>query len=106
MGAQGKVKQWADVAYTATAAGSESATVTLPNGQVGKPVILKGSGSVSGVIKLTFGNAAVISVPVNPNAPAQEAAIPSEAFPALTGSVSLTIEADGAGTIRAYVGFS
>ena len=100
------VKQWASTAYAASAAGSETATVTLPGGQVGKPVMLRGSGSVSGQISLTYGNNAEIIVPVNPNAPYAETVIPSTAFPNPTGSVTLTITADGAGTIRALVGFA
>ena len=100
------VKQWADAAYTATAAGSESETVSLPGGQVGKPIMLRGSGSVSGKIVLRYGNNAQIIVPVNPNAPYSETPIPGTAFPNPTGSVTVTITADGAGTIRALVGFN
>ena len=100
------VKQWASVAYSPTAAGDEVATVTLPGGQVGKPLVLRGSGSVSGEITLTYGNNAQIKVPVNPNAPYSETQIPASAFPNPTGSVTVTITADGAGTIRAYVGFN
>ena len=100
------VKQWASEAYTASASGSSSETVTLPGGQVGKPVMLRGSGSVSGQISLTYGNNAEIIVPVNPNAPYAETAIPPSAFPNPTGTVTVTITADGAGTIRALVGFA
>lgn len=101
-----KPKQWAHKAYTATAAGSTTVTPTLPGGQVGRPVVLRGSGSVSGVITLTYGNNAEIAVPVNPNAPYSDAEIPASAFPAPTGQVSVTIAADGAGVIRAFIGFA
>jgi hypothetical protein len=104
-GSGANAKQWASVAYTATAAGSSSETVTLPGGQVGKPVMLRGSGSVSGQISLVYGNNAEILVPVNPNAPFSETPIPPTAFPAPTGSVTVTVTADGAGVVRALVGF-
>lgn len=100
------VKQWASTPYTASAAGSEDVTVTLPNNQVGKPLILKGSGNVSGQISLTFGNGSEVIVPINPNAPSSEAPIPPSGFPNPTGSVAVSITADGAGTIRALVGFA
>ena len=99
------VKQWADASYTATAAGSSSETITLPGGQVGKPIVLRGSGSVSGKITLTYGNNAQIIVPVNPNAPYSETEIPGTAFPNPTGSVTVTVATDGSGVIRALVGF-
>ena len=105
-GAGVKPKQWASAAYTATAAGSSNLTPQLPGGQVGRPTVLRGSGSVSGQIVLTYGNNAQIVVPVNPNAPFSDAEIPASAFPAPTGQVSVTVTADGAGVIRALVGFA
>jgi len=97
--------QEASTSYTFTAAGSETESASLPQGMVGKPIYIKASGSVSGAVKLTFGNGAQKVVPVNPNAPYNEVAVPASAFPAPTNSVSLTLEADGAGVIRAVVGF-
>lgn len=99
-------KQWASATYTASAAGSSTETITLPNQQTGRPVMLRGSGSVSGQIVLTYGNAAQIIVPVNPNAPFSESPIPASAFPNPTGSVTVTVTADGAGVIRALIGFA
>ena len=101
----GGAKQWASAAYTASAAGSSSETATLPSGQTGRPSILRVSGSVSGEVVLTYGNAAQIIAPVNPNAQYTDIQIPASAFPAPTGSVTMTLTADGAGVIRALIGF-
>lgn len=101
-----KPKQWASASYTASAAGSSTLSPQLPGGQVGRPVTLRGSGSVSGQVVLTYGNNAQIIVPVNPNAPFSDAEIPASAFPAPTGQVSVTVTADGAGVIRALIGFA
>ena len=100
------VKQWASASYTASAAGSSSETPTLPQGMVGKPLVIRASGSVSGQVTFTYANGAQILVPVNPNAEYTEEKIPDSAFPAPTNQVSVTLVADGAGVIRCLVGFA
>ena len=99
--------QGIDASYsnTFTAAGSVSGTAALGNGQVGKPVKIKVSGSVSGQALITYGNNASKIVPCNPNAPFTEDVIPASAFPKPTNAVSITLTADGAGVIRAIVTF-
>lgn len=99
----GSAKQWASAAVTST---TSSQAITLPSGQTGKPVVLRGSGTSSGQIALTYGNASQVIVPVNPNAEFTEIPIPASAFPAPTGSVTVDITVDGTGTIRALVGFA
>ena len=96
-----------DASYSNTfsAAGSVSGTASLGNGQVGKPVRIKVSGSVSGQAVITYGNNASKIVPCNPNAPFTEDVIPATAFPKPTNAVSITLTADGAGVIRAIVTF-
>lgn len=101
-----QAKQWASASYTASGAGTSSETATLPSNQTGKPILLRVSGSVSGQVVLTYGNAAQIIAPVNPNAPYSDIPIPGSAFPAPTGSVTMSLTADGAGVIRALVGFA
>ena len=99
--------QGMDASYsnTFTAAGSVSGTAALGNGQVGKPVKIKVSGSVSGQALITYGNNASKIVPCNPNAPFTEDVIPASAFPKPTNAVSITLTGDGAGVIRAIVTF-
>ena len=98
--------QTAIVSNTFTAAGTSAQTATLPGAAVGTPLAIVASGSVSGYVTLNVGNLAAISVPVNPNAPFTRVQIPRGAFLSKVGSVSLTLGADGAGTIRAIVSFS
>ena len=100
------VKQWAGNSNTFTAQGNASLTITLPSGQTGKPVIMRGSGSVSGQITLTYGNVAQVIVPINPNAPYSEVVIPPAAFPSPTSSVVVTVTGDAAGVIRCLIGFA
>lgn len=100
------VKLWASASNTFTAAGSASLTPALGAGQIGKPVVIRASGGVSGNVVLTFGNNAEIVVLVNPNAAYTEEVIPATAFPVASNSVSVTANADGAGTIRVAVGFA
>ncbi|MEM3829118.1 MAG: hypothetical protein QXP36_07895 [Conexivisphaerales archaeon] len=99
------IEQWASLTNTFSAAGTYSGAASLPAGQTGEPLLIRGSGNVSGMITLTFGNGAQVLVPVNPNAPYTEIPIPKSGFPFPVNSVSLTLTADGAGTIRALVGF-
>lgn len=99
----GVVKQWASASVTATTTG---VSVSLPTGQTGKPIKLRGSGTSSGQIALTFGNSSQVIVPVNPNAPFSEVDIPATAYIAPTNSVTVDITVDGTGTIRALVGFA
>lgn len=90
---------------TATAAGATAVTATLPNGQVGSPCKVRASGSVSGQVAINLANGQQIILPVNPNAPFTEQAIPASYFPGKMTSVSLTITLDVAGVIRAIVYF-
>lgn len=107
MGQQGtKATLWASAANTFTAAGNSTQTPTLPGGAVGIPVVVRASGNVSGQVAINISNTQQVIVPVNPNAPYTEVALPANAFPARTGQVSATLTADGAGTIRVLVGFS
>ena len=96
----------ATAANTFTAAGTASVTATLPGGAVGTPRKIRASGSVSGAVTLQYANAQELTVSVNPNAPYTELDIPPQAFPSKTGEVTVTLTADGAGTIRAIVDFS
>lgn len=98
--------QDAQAANTFTGAGTIVQTITLPGGAVGTPKTIKGTGSVSGYVTITYGNGAQVLVPVNPNAPFAERPIPPTAFPSKVGSVSVTLGADGAGVIRAIVSFA
>lgn len=100
-----QVVQWAAYSNTFSEAGTSSGSASLNAGQTGQPLVLRGSGSVSGSITLNFGNGAQLILPVNPNAPYSEISIPSTGFPFPVNAVSVTITADGAGTIRALVGF-
>lgn len=99
-------KQTAMASYTFTSATTQSETATLPGGAVGTPISITASGSVSGYVTLNVGNLAVLTLPVNPNAPFTRIAIPRGAFLSPVGSVTLTLGADGAGTIRAIVAFA
>lgn len=106
MGAGSAVKQWASAANTFTAAGTASVSPALPGSGTGRPIKLRASGSVSGQASITIGNTAAIIAPVNPNAGFTEVDIPASAFPSPVGSVTVSVTADGAGTIRAFVGFA
>ena len=96
---------WASFANTFTAAGTATGNATLPGGAVGTPVVVKGSGTVSGQVALNVSNVQQVIAPVNPNASPSVAPVPKSAFPVKTGAVSLTLTGDGAGVVRALVGF-
>ena len=97
---------WASAANTFSAAGSATSTPTLPGGAIGFPRVVRASGNVSGQVVVNISNNQQVIVPVNPNAPFTEVAIPASAFPIKTGQVSVTLTSDGAGTIRALIGFA
>lgn len=97
---------WAQASNTFSAAGTSAQTPTLPGGAVGTPRVVRASGSVSGYVTVNISNTQTVIVPVNPNAPYTEVALPPTAFPTKTGQVSVTLGADGAGTIRCLIGFS
>ncbi len=97
---------WASASNTFAAAGSSNQTATLPGSAVGRPRVLRASGSVSGQVSITISNTQTIIAPVNSNAPYTEVELPAYAFPTDTGAVPVTLDADGAGTIRALVGFA
>lgn len=103
-GAQGLL--WASTSNTFAAAGNASKTATLPGSAVGRPRMLRASGSVSGEVDIAVSNTQTLICPVNPNAPYTEIALPSYAFPTATGAVPVTLVADGAGVIRAVIGFA
>lgn len=99
------VKQWASTQLDA-AAGSQSVTVSLPAGQVGRPVKLKAGGAVNALVTITYGNNSQISAIVNPNAPPDVVDIPASGFPAPTNSITLTVNASAAGYVTLSVGFN
>lgn len=98
------IKQWASDALDA-AAGSQSETLSLPQGAVGIPKVLKVSGAVSALVTITFGNGAQVVAVCNPNGPKDEVEIPSTAFPNPTNSVAVTVNASAAGYVYIAVGF-
>jgi hypothetical protein len=100
------VKQWASAVIQLRQQAAPVKLQHLPQGMVGKPLVIRASGSVSGQVTFTYANGAQILVPVNPNAEYTEEKIPDAAFPAPTNQVSVTLVADGAGVIRCLVGFA
>lgn len=100
-----KASQTATLALNA-AAGAQSGTVTLPSGQVGKPLWMRVSGAVSCLVTVKFGNNSGVDAIVNPNGPADQVDIPASAFPAPTNSVDVTVNASAAGYVYVTVGFA
>lgn len=101
----GGVKQWASAALDAVA-GTQSLTVSLPAGQVGRPVKLKVAGAVAALVTLAFGNGSNIAAVVNPNGPGDQVDIPASGFPSPTNQVTLTVNASAAGYVYVTVGFA
>lgn len=105
-GSRGSGKQDATATATFTAAGSQNVTPELPGGATGRPIKVKASGSVSGVVLINVGTQAQLALPVNPNAPYTERDIPANAFPSPVNNLPLTIQATGAGAITVVVTFA
>lgn len=100
--------QNATAQHTATGAETAFTTVaaTLPGGAVGKPIKLKASGSVGGLVQIQFGSQASYTLAVAPNQLPVEYIIPGTAFPNAVNSVNVLFEAFGAGTLTGIVDFS
>lgn len=102
-------RQSAFASHTSTAAETSFTTVTpaLPAGATGKPILIKASGSISGVVQIQFGNNAQYQLPVAPNQNPVEWIPPPSAFPNDVNSVSIGIECSGGvGTILVVVEFA
>lgn len=107
--ASGGNKQTAVATHTSTAAETSFTTVnaTLPGGATGRPIKIKASGSVSGIVQFGFGAAAVYAIPVAPNQNPVEYTIPASAFPNKVNSVPVQFECTGGiGTLIAVVEFN
>ena len=108
MNSAGKSTQTAVATHTSTAAETSFTTVaaTLPGGATGRPIKLKASGSVSGIVQIQFGSQAVYSIPAAPNQLPAEYVIPASAFPNKVNSVNIQFECTGgAGTLIGVVEF-
>lgn len=99
------IKQWASSQVDA-AAGSQTVNISLPAGQVGRPVKLKAGGAVNALVSISFGNNSDVSAIVNPNAPADVVDIPASGFPSPTNSVAVTLNASAAGYVTISIGFA
>lgn len=101
-------KQNAVASHTATAAETVFTLVsaTLSGGASGRPIKLKASGSVGGLVQLNIGAQATYTLAVAPNQNPVEYVIPASAFPNLVNSVSIGFEAFGAGTLVGIVEFA
>jgi hypothetical protein len=98
--------QWAKATASATLATSAAATASLPGTAVGSPKKLRAYGTVSGDVTINIGNTQQIIVPINPNAPFTEVAVPAAAFPNKVNGVAIVLNQYGSGTVGALVGFS
>ena len=104
-----KNTQTAVATHTSSAAETSFTTVnaTLPGGATGRPVKIKASGSVSGIVQFQFGAQAQYAIPVAPNQLPVEYVIPVSAFPNKTNEVPVQFECTGgAGTLIAVVEFA
>lgn len=101
-------EQNAIASHTATAAETSFTTVaaTLAGGAVGMPKTLKASGSVGGLVQISFGSQATYTLSVAPNQLPVEYKIPASAFPNKVNSVNILFEAFGAGTLVGIVDFA
>lgn len=104
-GATVAYKNTAVASHTATAAetSTTSVTATFPGNSTAIPRRLRASGSVSGFIQLQVSQNSYISLPVNPNAPFTEIMIPASAFNGPVTGAAILFQADGAGTLRAFL---
>lgn len=101
-------RQTATATHTSTAAETSftSASAALPGGAVGKPLTLKASGSVAGLVQIQYGSQAVYTLAVAPNQLPVEYKIPASAFPNPVNSVTISFECvGGVGTLVGIVEF-
>ena len=100
-------KQDAVTIVTTTAANTAtSGTCTLPGGATGKPVKITASGAVSGYVVINVGTQAQFVLPVNPNAPFTEKAIPATAFPSPVNSVPISVTTTATGSVVVTISFA
>lgn len=103
------LKQTAVATHTSTAAETAFtvANAVLGGGAVGRPIKIKASGSISGIVQFQFGAQASYAIPIAPNQNPVEYDIPSSAFPNKTGTVPVSFECTGGvGTLIAVVEFA
>lgn len=98
-------RQTADADNVFAGAGSAVVAPALPGTAVGRPLWMMVVGSVTGKASIQIGNLAVLTAASTPNAPPVVVPFPANAFPNAVNSVSVTLTADGAGTLRVIVGF-
>jgi hypothetical protein len=94
---------WAQANQSAAAAGT--LTPALPQGSVGKPVVMRVSSAVSGVVTLAISNSQNVTAVVTANQPPTERAIPDKAFPSKVNGVPVTFALAAAGFIAVEIGF-
>jgi hypothetical protein len=101
------LEQTANCQHTATGAESSFTTVnaTLGSGAVGIPLVLRASGSVSGIVRIQIGNSNYYDLPVAPNQLPVDYPIPPSAFSNPTNQVPILFMAFAAGTLSAVVVF-
>ena len=107
-GGKSGLRQTGFAAHTSTAAESSFTTVnaSLPGGATGRPIKLKASGSIAGLVQIQFGNQASYTLQVAPNQLPVEYEIPQTAFPNDVNSVPILFECvGGVGTLTAVVEF-
>ena len=105
----GETYQTAIASHTSTAAETSftSANATLPNGAVGKPVNIKCSGSITGLVQITYGAGATKAVPVIPNGSPVDLKIPAGSYPNPVNQITVDFECTGGvGTLIAVVEFA
>ena len=95
-----------DATAQATAAGVTALTPALGGGSVGRPVRISASGTVGALVTMDIGNNQSIALSVNPNGPAQEKDIPTNAFAGKVNSVSVSANLSAAGVVNVIVSFA
>lgn len=82
---------WASATASSTAAGfTTTATASLPQGAVGRPLRIKAFGIAAGYVQVQIGNAQVVQVPITPNI-INETTIPQNAFPGPVNGITVVI---------------
>lgn len=107
-GSNSNNRQTAVATHTSTAAETTftSVNASLPSGATGRPIKIKASGSISGIVQFGFGATAVYAIPVAPNQNPVEYIIPPSAFPNKVNQVPISFECTGGvGTLIAVVEF-
>lgn len=108
-GANSSNRQTAVATHTSTAAETSFTTVNavLPGGATGRPIKIKASGSISGIVQFQFGANATYAIPIAPNQLPVEYSIPASAFPNKVSTVPVQFECTGGvGTLIAIVEFA